>query len=215
MQTILIVDDHQYARKAIIAALLELFPAAQILEAETLTEARAHLACNRFYLALVDLSLPDGSGIDLLFEISSASPGTYLVVATIFDDDQHIFNALRAGTQGYLLKDLSHDEMVAQLNGILSGQPPLSPSVARRILQYFNTSQTAQPLPVLQKLTERELEILMLVAKGLSRTKIAKMLTISHYTVADHIRNIYQKLNIHSRVEAVLEAQRLGLVNSQ
>jgi DNA-binding NarL/FixJ family response regulator len=213
METILIVDDHRHARQAIRSVLEELFPEAAIMEAATLTEARQLMPGSQFCLAMIDLNLPDGSGIDLLRELSSTSPNTYLITTTIFDDNQHIFDALRAGTQGYMLKDMSLNEMTLQLKGMLNGQPPLSPSIARRILQHFRESTGHQVNRPMHNLTDREQTILTLIAKGLTKTEAAKKLNISAHTVSDHIRNIYQKLNINTRAEAALEAHRLGLVD--
>ncbi|MCK5122149.1 MAG: response regulator transcription factor [Methylococcales bacterium] len=208
MQSVLIVDDHVYARELLREIVHKIFEQASIEEAATLSQASALIAQKNFNLALIDISLPDGSGIDLVKEIISLNAQTYIVMATIYDDDQHLFDSLRAGANGYLLKDLSRDELEKQIRGIIIGNPPLSSSIARRLLAHFNQPTQAQK----HNLTRRETEALTLIAKGLTRKEVASNLNISANTAAEHIQNIYQKLNINSRAEAALEACRLGLV---
>ena len=124
----------------------------------------------------------------------------------------HLFAALKAGAHGYLLKEQTHQELVEHLQGIIQGQPPLSPSVARRILQHFR--MRTRPFSR-HGLTCRESEVLILLAKGMTCKESASLLGISPHTTADHIKNIYRKLNVNSRAEASLEAARLGLVNPE
>lgn len=158
--------------------------------------------------------MPDGSGIDLVREISQNSPDTYCVIATIYDDDDHLFAALQAGAQGYLLKEQPKGELLKRLQGILLGEPPLSPAVARRVLRHFQKEVQNNPKQS-TKLSNRETEVLTLIAKGLNRTDIAELLGITSNTAAGYIKTIYQKLNISSRAEATLEASRMGLVRSE
>lgn len=211
MLSILLVEDHKETRDILQEVLREAFDAVTITEAATLAQARNRLAGQVFNLALLDIGLPDGSGIDLVQGIAATSPQTYIVMATIFDDDRNLFAALRAGAHGYLLKEQSRDELAGLLRGILNGQPPLSPAIARRILQHFH--QEAKPHDT--SLTERETEVLTLIAKGMRRTELARLLGISPNTVAEYIKNIYRKLNVGTRAEATLEAVRLGLVQPE
>ena len=208
MHSVLIVDDHVYARNLLREIVQEIFEHACTEEAATLSQAKKLIDQQSFNLALIDISLPDGSGIDLVKEIINSNAQTYIVMATIYDDDQHLFDSLRAGANGYLLKDLSRDELKNQISGIIRGNPPLSPNIARRLLAHFN--QPAQTLK--HNLTRREIDVLTLIAKGLTRKEVANKLNVSANTSAEHIQNIYQKLNINSRAEAALEACRLGLV---
>lgn len=212
MYTILMVEDHQETREILAGVLRDAFGSIQITQTSTLGQARARLKAQAFNLALVDIGLPDGSGIDLVAQISRTMPQVYVVVMTIFDDDQHLFAALQAGAHGYLLKEQPHEELVNLLHGIIQGQPPLSPVVARRILQHFRIQ--TKPLSRCG-LTHRESEVLTLLAKGLTCKELAYLLGISPHTSADHIKNIYSKLNINSRAEASLEAVRLGLVSAE
>ncbi|MBA4731385.1 MAG: response regulator transcription factor [Alcanivorax sp.] len=211
MQRILIIEDHRETREWLAGICRQAFGEPVIEEADTLARAQRLLAHDVPSLALVDLSLPDGSGLRVLERLSRQCPGTYSVVTTIFDDDQHLFRALRAGASGYLLKDQPQSSLVESLVGITGGRPPLSPGVARRILRHFHNSHgdTEPDNP----LSEREEEVLTLLAKGLGRGEIADLLDMSVNTAASHTKAIYRKLNVSGRVEATLEATRLGIVN--
>ncbi|MBA3981393.1 MAG: DNA-binding response regulator [Alcanivorax sp.] len=209
MQTVLIVEDHEETRQWLAGIVRDAFASPDLLEAGTLEQARALLAQRTVSLALVDLSLPDGSGMQLLQHLQESSPETYLVVTTIFDDDRHLFDALQAGANGYLLKDQPRQVMVDSLSGIASGRPPLSPAIARRILRHF---QQAPVRAVENPLSEREVEVLLLLAKGLGRSEIAELLNVSVNTAASHIKSIYRKLNVSGRAEATLEAVQMGIV---
>lgn len=180
-----------------------------VLEAETIGEAKVILEGNIVNLALLDINLPDGSGIDLARDITAASNDTYIVMTTIFDDDKHLFAALQAGAKGYLLKEQPRTQLIQHIQGILKGEPPLSPSIARRILTYFQDAPVQKSDSCLSK---REEEVLTLAAKGYKTKEISKMLEISLNTTAGYLKSIYKKLNISSRAEATLEATKLGLV---
>jgi len=208
MHSVLIVDDHSYARNLMRKTALKIFEHAKIAEAASLLQARNLIARQNYNLAIIDISLPDGSGIDLVKDIMNSDAQTYIVMATIYDDDQHLFDSLRAGANGYLLKDLSQDELESQISGIIKGNPPLSSSIARRLLAHFNDSQQS----LKHNLTPRESEVLTLIGKGFTRKEVASKLKISSNTAAEHIKNIYQKLHINSRAEAAIEACRLGLI---
>jgi DNA-binding NarL/FixJ family response regulator len=177
------------------------------------SEVRAALAlpAAAFRLALVDLSLPDGSGLAVIERLAAQAPECTVVVTTIHDDDDHVFAALRAGAHGYLHKDEPPEQLARQLQGIREGRPPLSPAIARRILGYFHQREKPAAAPEVG-LTPREREVLTRLARGLSIAAIARELAISHHTVGDHVKNIYRKLNISSRAEAALQAKQLGLL---
>lgn len=210
MKTALILEDFTDTRVWLCEVLNAAFDKIQIVEAATVAQARKLINAHNFDLALIDINLPDGNGIDVISEIIARSPTTYCVVATIFDDDQHLFPALQAGAQGYLLKEQPKDQFIRNLQGLLHGEPPLSPSIARKILRHFQTPEPQHAPHV--DLSEREKEILTLVAKGLRRGEIGPMLGISPHTVASHLKTIYGKLNVSSRAEATVEALRMGLV---
>jgi len=212
MKTGLIVEDLAENRLWLNQTLEQGFPGMAIHCASTVTEARewlAHAAAPD--IALIDLGLPDGSGIELIELLNRRSPQTLCIVATIYDDDAHLFPALRAGARGYFLKDQGRDEAARLLQGIAAGQPPLSPSIARKILASF-----LMPTPTLDSerpsLTPRETEVLRLISKGLTLTEAAKLLQLSRHTVDGYVKEVYRKLKISSRAEAALSAKQLGLV---
>lgn len=209
-KTALIVEDLKDAQAWLARALSHSFPGIAIAIADTLHEARLKLSVGPPpQLALVDLGLPDGSGVDLIAELAREWPGTVPVVVSIFDDNSHLFPALRAGAQGYLLKDQPQAQIIELLQGITAGRPPLSPAIARKLLSFF---QGSAPAPG-DTLTRRESEVLSLIAKGITQAEAARMLGISAHTVCGHVKEIYRKLNVSSRAEAALTAQKLGLIS--
>lgn len=205
----LLLEDHTDTRIWLKDLLMEALDGITVLEAETIGEAKLILEGNIINLALLDINLPDGSGIDLARDITATSNDTYIVMTTIFDDDKHLFAALQAGAKGYLLKEQPRTQLIQHIQGILKGEPPLSPSIARRILTYFQDAPVQKSDSCLSK---REEEVLTLAAKGYKTKEISKMLEISLNTTAGYLKSIYKKLNISSRAEATLEATKLGLV---
>ncbi len=210
MQSALILEDHADTRIWLSELLTQAFPGISCTLVSTLAAAGKAIAESKFSLAVIDINLPDGSGIDFLRAVKGKNPETYCVVATIYDDDDHVFAALQAGADGYLLKEQARPELLRRLQGIINGEPPLSPVIARRVLRHFHQKAARQAS---EKLSEREQEVLTLIAKGLNRTEVAAMLGISANTAAGHVKMIYQKLDISSRAEATLEASRMGLVS--
>lgn len=220
MKSCLIVDDVPDAQRHLATAIGTVFPGIAVALAHSLTSARQWLATHPAPdLALIDLGLPDGSGVALIEELSNGAPQTVCVVASVFDDDLHIFPALRAGAQGYLLKDQDWREIGDLLTGIVSGRPPLSPAIARKVLAHFHPAQPvpASPASAGSKeradlpLTARETEVLGFIAKGLTMAEAAKLMGISQHTVSSYVKGIYRKLNVGSRAEAALAARNLGL----
>lgn len=215
----LVIEDQPDTRDALVAVLRETFTGIDIHAFETLGEARdwisAHLQPDMAAIALVDLALPDGSGIELLHLLAGGYPRVMPVVTTIFDDDAHLFEALAAGAQGYLLKDLDAGVLGRYLRRMRQGEPPLSPSIARRMLGHFRVaSPVAAPAPILDEvaLTKREIEVLQLIGRGLRVGEAAGVLGLADQTVAGYVKSIYRKLQVSSRAEAALEASRRGLV---
>lgn len=178
----------------------------------TLRQARERLELTVYELVIVDLSLPDGSGIDLLRDQQRCHRSTRFVVATIHDDDEHIFGALHAGAHGYLLKERPAADIENALRGLREGNPPLSAPVALRIMEFFATQ------PLLEAphdtLTVREREVLTLIAQGRNVVETASLLSLSIHTVRGYVKEIYRKLGISSRAEASLQASKMGLIRS-
>lgn len=207
----LVLEDLPEVADWLAALLRERFPGIEVRLAASLAQAHRQLdGMPPPQLALVDLGLPDGNGAELIRWLAQQRPACTIVVTTLFGDDAHVFPALRAGAHGYLLKDQPREKLATALDGILRGEPPLSPAIAQRLLRVFNAP--AEPHPDLQPLTAREREVLVLLSKGCRLPELAERLRISRHTVADHLKSIYRKLNVNSRAEAALEAARLGLV---
>ena len=211
MNQVLLVDDLPEALAMLEAAVRQAFPVAQCHRAQGVRQARSLLDQRRFDLALVDLGLADGRGVEVITQLSQTQPACAVVVASIFDDDDNLFQALQAGAQGYLLKDQSTDWLARQLQGMAEGQLPLSPAVARRLLRHFRQPPAATG-DDLAELSPREREVLGLLAQGVHIADIGKALAISRHTVGDHVKSIYRKLNISSRAEAALRARSMGLI---
>jgi DNA-binding NarL/FixJ family response regulator len=169
-------------------------------------------------VALVDLGLPDGSGIDVIKTIRSRQPRCDVMVMSIFQDEEMVLRAIEAGATGYLLKDSAPPDIVASIRALRAGGAPISPLIARLLLDRFRspdaTRQAAGRTTGTLALSEREVEILRIVAKGLSLAEIAKLLGISVNTVKTHVKRIYHKLAVNSRTEAIFEAQGMGLLHS-
>jgi DNA-binding NarL/FixJ family response regulator len=212
MKNILLLEDLPEIRSWLKTLVMQVFPNAQIVECARVHDALAQVSAQKFELALIDLGLPDGSGVDVVSALRESQPDAQSVIVTIHDDDDHLFPALQAGAYGYILKEQSRELITEQLQRISQGEPPLSPSIARKVIAYFaaQAKPQANALPHVQ-LTERESEVLLRVAKGFTLPEIGVQLGLSRHTIADYVKQIYRKLNVSSRAEAALEAQRLGL----
>ncbi|MEW5683582.1 MAG: response regulator transcription factor [Pseudomonadota bacterium] len=212
----LIVEDRPDTREWLADVVADAFPGMAVATAGSLREARQWLAAHRetpawpLTLALLDLGLPDGSGLELVVEIARDFPDAAPVVATIYDDDTHLFDSLAAGAQGYVLKQ-EHPHTVADcLRRIEAGEPPLSPSIARRLLERMRPQPAPRPKDD-AGLTPREVEVLTLIARGYSAPEAARKIGLKPQTVAGYVKVIYQKLHVRSRAEAVLAAAERGL----
>ena len=238
---VLIVEDNPVARSFLCRVVRESFSDAIVItEAGDLETARRHIGplvgrpepVDPFKLILVDLELPDGNGMELLAELVKY-PATK-IVTTLYSDDDHLFPALQCGADGYLLKEDRFEVLVEELQKIVRGQPPLSPAIARRLLTHFRTGspgqdtgsmplnsgfQSSKPVPMgrgapldHERLTPRESEVLTYLSKGFTIKEIANLMGIKWFTVNDHIKSIYKKLNVSSRAEAAVLASKQGLV---
>ncbi|MAK59589.1 MAG: DNA-binding response regulator [Ponticaulis sp.] len=209
MKQALIVEDVAETRDWLCEVTRQAFPDCEIYEVKNVREALFQVKRTDFDLALVDLGLPDGNGIDVVTALADKNIGTVTVVATVMGDDASVVAALSAGASGYLLKDSPRDVFERQLKQIEQGIPALSPSIARRILDHF--ARTVQPAAPENNLTPREREVLALIGRGLRNAEAAQALGLSEGTVSTHIKSIYSKLGISSRAEAALQAAKLGL----
>ena len=209
MKQVLIVEDVPETRRWLADIVRAAFDDCVVREAATVAEARQAVGAERFNLALIDLGLPDGSGLDVLRNLRETDPSTLCVITTVVGDDSHIVAALSAGAQGYLLKQQAADQLRRQLMQLNDGIPALSPSIARRIMEHFRMTG---PLSADDTgLSEREKQTLALIARGFRNADVAESLGIAESTVASHIKSIYRKLGISTRAEASWHATRLGL----
>lgn len=207
MKTCLIVEDVAEVSRALAGRVARVFPGIALAEAATLAEARRWLRARRADLILLDLGLPDGEGIALLTE-GLVPAASMVVVTTVHGDDRHLFPALRAGASGYLLKEDPEDVFLDALRGILEGRPPLSASMARRMMTFFRAGEAGPGV----ELSPREREVLGLIGRGYSVRRAAEALGLAENTVAGYLKTVYQKLGIGNRAEAAVEAARLGLL---
>lgn len=208
MMQVLIVEDLSETRRWLGEIVTAAFPACTCHDATSQSTGLAQAGRRNYDLALIDLGLPDGSGLEVLRALRLSQPDTICVVTTVMGDDASIVGALSAGAHGYLLKEQPRDLLVVQLKQVAAGIPALSPSVARRIMQHF---QRTGPVAPEDNLTAREREVLGMIGRGLRNAEVAQTLTLSENTVAGYIKDIYRKLGISSRAEASWHAARLGL----
>ncbi len=214
--TVLIVeDDPEFLRRFSEAVLDD--PALHLLGAvPTGAAALALLGVQAPDVLLVDLGLPDMDGVDLIRHATRQCPRCDVIVVTMFGDDGHVLPSIEAGATGYLLKDTANARVAASIHEVMAGGSPISPSIARRVLARFRVAPAPPAAPPVQPeaspLTDREIEILRLVAKGLSFESVSELLGISSHTVVAHVKKIYRKLAVHSRGEAVYEAGQMGLL---
>lgn len=207
----LVVEDNPETRAWLLSCVATAFPDLKVHQADTLAEARALVAAEMFDLALVDLGLPDGSGMEVIRALHGSQPQCYVVVATIYDDDHNLFAALKSGAKGYILKDQDRARIVSYLLGIKKNQPPLSAASSQRLINHFNSKANALAEA---RLTPREVEVLVMIGKGYSVDDVAGLLQLSADTVKGYVKSIYIKLGVSNRSEATLEAIRLGLIDA-
>jgi len=183
-------------------------------------EGLAMLDLRKPDVLLVDLGLPDISGIEVIRHASQTLPKCECMVVTVFGDEEHVLASIEAGAAGYLLKDASEENFLAGIRELINGGSPISPIIARRLLKRFQAESSNGPAETVDgnasgvALSEREKEILLLASKGFNYPEMGKLMGISPHTVTSHVKKIYRKLAVHSRGEAVFEANRMGLIRT-
>jgi len=209
-----LVEDDLRFRAAFAAAIRAEADLALVHECGTLEEGLRALGSAPADVLLTDLGLPDGSGIELVRAVRMAWPDCEVMVVTVFGDETHVMQALEAGAAGYLLKDSAPESVVGQIRSLREGGSPISPLIARRILLRFRGAAAVPPAPApaTGPLSEREHQVLELIAKGFSHDEIARLLAVSRHTVTTFVRRIYAKLEVRSKTEATFEARRMGLL---
>lgn len=213
---VLMVEDELLMQQRLLKVLQEVGYDSDAIDIKSsLADARQHMQESPAAMALVDIGLPDGSGIDLIRELRADDPALSILVISAWSTEDIIIAALRAGATGYVLKERDDLEISLSIRSVLRGGAPIDPFIARHILQLLPTSES-QPAPDNQadavNLSPRETEILKLVAEGLTNREIAEQLFISRYTAECHIKRIYKKLAVSSRTKAVNQARQHGLL---
>jgi len=208
---VVIVEDDAKFRSAF-ARLIEATPEMELLgTAATLAQGMDLVRRRMPDVLLVDLDLPDGSGLDLIRHVASRSDTCDIMVITVFGDERHVIESIEAGASGYLLKDSLPEDFIEQIRVLHAGGSPISPVIARQLLARFVAPVVAKSLDV-PELSEREHSVLSLVTKGFSYQEIASLMRVSPHTVLTYVKRIYRKLQVSSKTEAVYEARKLGLV---
>ncbi len=211
---VLLVDDHPFFLDGMRSLVNSLDWAAVVGVAGTGDEAVAAAARLEPDIVVMDLHLPGGSGVDATRRITAHRPTTAVLVLTMFDDDDSVFEAIRAGARGYLLKGAGRSEVVRALRSVVAGEAVFGPTVARRILGYFGDLGELGRLSPLPALTAREREILDLMASGRRNADIATALYLSPKTVRNNVSSIFSKLQVADRAAAIVRAREAGLGRS-
>ena len=208
--TILIADDHPLFRKGL-RALLATVPQVRVVgEASSGVEAVRLAEQLQPNLALMDLHMPHGDGLTAIRQLAAAYPHTHILVVTMFEDDDSVFAAMRAGARGYVLKDMDDDEMTRAILAVGHGEAIFSPAIASRIMAFFS-NRPAQSPALFPELTESEQKVLRLMARGLTNDDIAAQLAFSPKTVRNYVSNIFSKLHVADRAQAIVRAHQAGL----
>jgi DNA-binding NarL/FixJ family response regulator len=208
---VLIADDHRLFRQGLRALLRSMATTDVVGEAATGEEAVALAAELQPDVILMDIQMPGGDGLEATRRILDTSPHIGVIVLTMFDDDDSVFSAMRSGARGYILKGADQDDVLRAVEAAAGGEALFSPKIAARIIAYFSTERADRHRGVLPELTEREREVLGLIAHDRTNPEIARTLEISGKTVRNHVSNIFSKLQVAGRAEAILRARDAGL----
>ena len=212
--TILLVDDHEVVRQGV-RAYLDALPDLVVVGETGSGEEAAHMAAEHAPdVILMDLVMPGMDGVEATRKVKSSSPRTQVVVLTSYHQDEHIFPALRAGAISYILKDVKMEDLAEAIRLAARGEATLHPNVAARVIQEVHGARQAEINPFTE-LTEREMEVLKLIAEGTSNSDIAEQLVISENTVKGHVSNILSKLHLADRTQAAVYAWREGIIRRE
>jgi DNA-binding NarL/FixJ family response regulator len=208
---ILIADDHPLFRDGV-RALLNSIPVTEAVgEAATGAETIAQAAALQPDVIMMDLQMPGLNGIEATRQILQQNPQIGIIMLTMFEDDDSVFAAMRAGARGYILKGADQDEIVRTIEAIARGDALFSAGIAKRVMKFFATAKSDIVPPIFSELTDREREILTMIAQGYNNTEIAEQLVLSPKTVRNHITNIFSKLQVADRAQAIVRAREAGL----
>ena len=208
--TILIVDDHPVFRKGL-RALLATMPDFELV-GEAASGEEAIILAEKLQpdVVLLDLQMPGGGGLEAIRPIVQTSPHIGILIVTMFDDDDSVFAAMRAGARGYVLKDMNDEEITRAILAVGHGEAIFSPAIAERMMDFFS-ARPALPANIFPELTDSERNVLRLMAQGANNENIARQLTLSTKTVRNYVSNIFSKLQVADRAQAIVKARDAGL----
>lgn len=208
---VLIADDHPLFRHGL-SALLSASPDFEVVGEATTGEEVIELAATlQPDVILMDIQMPGINGIEATRHILHTSPHIRILIITMFEDDASVFTAMRAGARGYILKDAQKADLLQAIRAVGRGEAIFSPAIATRLIDFFAAPRPIAPAHVFPGLTEREREILTLIAQGHNNTEIATRLTLSPHTVRNYVSNVFSKLQVADRAQAIIRAREAGL----
>lgn len=211
---VMVVEDDIDMRRLISQMVNDTAMCEAVLEASTFAQAANFVELDSFEVLLVDLDLPDGSGLDLILKASKLHPSADILVITAFGDEVNVFKALENGASGYLLKDSLPNDFASVIQLLRSGGAPINPIIARQLVKRFQrVGAIITPDEEAAKLSVREVEVLNLIARGFSTLEVANLIRLSPHTVVAHIKKVYRKLRVNSRSQALYEANLLGVIS--
>lgn len=208
----IVVDDDVILRRRLSGILSDAGDFEVLGEAGSVADA-LRLTARAPQLALVDLGLPDGHGIEVIASLRERSPTSKALVISVFEDRASVLSAFRAGADGYLLKDTPDEQVLAHVRETLAGETPISARAAGHLLSFLRAEQRHPPATEAPSLSPREKELLQHLARGLARKEVAREMGISHFTVGEYLQSIYRKLSVNSRGEAVYQALQARLID--
>ncbi|MDA9207628.1 response regulator transcription factor [Octadecabacter sp.] len=215
MIRVAVIEDDPTMRDVLCTAIEACEDMILVDQQDNVADATGMIDAGGYDVLLCDLGLPDGSGIDLIRHESQKGRDTDILVVTMFANQRKVLDAVEAGARGYLLKDERIENCMDAIRNIRKGGSPISPIIARQLLIKIKPAAADDSLPMVAPLSEREYEVLNLLSRGLSNSECADVLSISSNTVGTHVKNIYRKLEVNSRAEALFEASSKGLLTNR
>ncbi len=210
MLRILIADDHQIVRRGLRMTIEAEKDMQVVADAENGSQVLSLIKKHKPDVVLMDMQMPKMDGVEALKQLRVEFPALPVLILTTFSDDAHVYSALRAGASGFLLKEMNGDDLVSAIRGAAQGQPQLHPDIARRLM-----ARAPMPDDPFESLTERERDILKLIAKSMSNKEIASQLFLTEMTVKGYVSDLFAKLGVNDRTQAALMAVRFGLVKPE
>lgn len=208
---ILLADDHRLFREGLKVLLASIADMEIVAEAASGDEVIQLAEQNVPDVILMDIQMPGLNGLEATRRILSRSPHIGILMLTMFDDDESVFMAMRAGARGYILKGADQEELLRAVQAVARGEALFSPGIASKLMHFFRTSSAILAVNAFPELTERELDVLKLIAQGMNNPDIARRLELSSKTIRNYISNIFSKLQVADRAQAIIKAREAGL----